>query len=30
MVKKKFKTMERCFGLLPKMEAEFDKVIKEK
>ena len=30
VVKKKFKTMERCFGLLPKTEAEFDKAIKEK
>jgi len=27
VVKKKFKTMQQCFGLLPKTEAEFDKVI---
>jgi len=29
LVKKKFKTMQQCFELLPKTEAEFDKVIKE-
>lgn len=27
VVEKKFKTMQQCFGLLPKTEAEFDKVI---
>ena len=29
VIKKKFKTMEECFRLLPKTEAEFNKVIKE-
>jgi len=29
VVKKKFKTMQQCFDLLPKTEAKFDKVLEE-